>query len=152
MGPDTTAPGSDAAPGGADAFIEQARRIGAEGGYRLEVTPKGFTWRHPHRPQWCMVTLDEGRHIFRITEAAPGFRGQTWSKDFAATIGLDGVNASTWAAVNPRSVIQLIGRELGWTERKPAAVLFAMVMAAVGAGGAVVAIIALLFGWLTGRF
>jgi len=99
-----------------------------------------------------MVTLDEGRHIFRITEAAPGFRGQTWSKDFAATIGLDGISASTWAAVNPRSVIQLIGRELGWTERKPAAVLFAMVMAAIGAGGAVVAIIALLFGWLTGRF
>ena len=49
-------------------------------------------------------------------------------------------------------MIQLIGRELGWTERKPAAVLFAMVMAAIGAGGAVVAIIALLFGWLTGRF
>ena len=71
-------------------------------------------------------------------------------RHFAITLGPNGLEGTSWSAVSPRDVVT-IGRELGWTEKVPGAVLFAAAMAALALGGLVIGGLVVFVLWALGR-
>ena len=135
-----------------EAFLARARAVGEEGNWFVHETPYGFDWKNPDEEKFVRVRLNEDRHEFRTVETVGG-RGGGWSmqRHFAITLGPNGLKGTRWSAVNPRDVVTMIGRELGWTEKVPGAVLFAAAMAALALGGLVIGGLVVFVLWALGR-